>query len=232
MKNFICLSGLPRTGSTLLSSILFQNPEIHTEGPSPLVQLMWDLKMSLETASSSEDLIVSNRQDVKYKLLSSIPEIFYSNTSAKNVFDKQTCWTIPENIQMIKDYIRPDPKIIVMTRPIEEIIDSFVKIRKANGWTKNLYKGLVEGDFEILGKPIYGVEYAKKSNNGEFLFIEYDDLIDNTVDVLRKIYDFCEIEYFEHDLNNIENKNPQNDAYLGMIGLHDVRKTISRRGAE
>ncbi len=42
-KNFYFISGLPRTGSTLLSSILYQNPLIHTEGNSALCQLMWDI---------------------------------------------------------------------------------------------------------------------------------------------------------------------------------------------
>ena len=40
------LSGLPRTGSTLLSAILYQNPKIHAEGNSGLCQLMWDLEVS------------------------------------------------------------------------------------------------------------------------------------------------------------------------------------------
>ncbi len=133
---------------------------------------------------------------------------------------------------MIKDYIRPDPKVIVMLRSVEEIIESFIRVRKASGWQDNLDYGLTEENYEILGKPLSGIDYAMENNNGEFIFIEYDDLVDSTTDVLKSIYNFCEIDYFEHDLNNIENKNPENDAYLDMIGLHDIRKTISRRGEE
>jgi len=54
----------------------------------------------------------------------------------KMFLDKNTCWTIPENIQMIKDYIRPDPKVIVMLRSVEEIIESFIRVRKASGWQR------------------------------------------------------------------------------------------------
>lgn len=226
--NFIALSGLPRTGSTLLTSILFQNPNIHTEGQSALCQLMWDMKISCEV-SSIQWLITSHRYDVQDKLLSAIPEIYYSNTNASNVFDKNRVWTLPANVQMIRDYIRKDPKIIVMVRPVEEIIESFVKVRRANGWTGDLEVNLRGDDSEILAKPLYGVQYARENNNGEFLFIEYDDLVDSTTDVLKSVYDFCEIEYFDHDLNNIENHHKENDAYLGMVGLHDVRPTISRR---
>jgi len=66
--------------------------------------------------------------------------------------------------------------------------------------------GLTEENYEILGKPLSGIDYAMENNNGEFIFIEYDDLVDSTTDVLKSIYNFCEIDYFEHDLNNIENK--------------------------
>lgn len=228
--NFIALSGLPRTGSTLLASILFQNPDIHTEGMSALSQLMWDMKISCEENASGW-LIACNRQDVQQKLLSEMPKIFYSNTKAKNVFDRSTFWTLPANFQMIKDYIRKDPKVIVMVRPIEEIVKSFVRLRKENGWTGDLESDLWEIDNDLIMTPLYGVEHAKQNNNGEFFFIEYDDLVDNTTGVLKSLYDFCEIEYFSHDLNNIENKNKENDEYLGLLGLTDIRKTISRRKA-
>ena len=39
-QQFVCLSGLPRTGSTLLSAILSQNPLIHAEGNSAVSPLM------------------------------------------------------------------------------------------------------------------------------------------------------------------------------------------------
>jgi len=45
-SQFVCLSGLPRSGSTLLSAILSQNPLIHAEGNSAVCQLMWDMQMS------------------------------------------------------------------------------------------------------------------------------------------------------------------------------------------
>ena len=228
IDNFIALGGLPRTGSTLLSSILFQNPEIHTEGNSALCQLMWDMKVSCQE-SSLPYLIGSYRLDVPHTLLSSLPGIYYNKVKASTVFDKNFSWVTSENVQVIRDYIRPDPKVIVMVRPIEEIIASFARIRKQNGWTGDLESDLMAEDNDLIRKPLYGVEYARENNNGEFLFIEYDDLVDYTEDVLKSIYDFCEIEYFQHDLNNIENKNPENDVYLNLSGLHDIRPTISRR---
>lgn len=74
-----------------------------------------------------------------------------------------------------------------------------------------------------------GVEYAKHVNSGEFLFVEYGDLVDNTQDVLSSIYEFCGWESFTHDLDNIVNQHPEDDSVYGLVGMHDVRPTIGRR---
>ena len=49
----------------------------------------------------------------------------------------------------------------------------------------------------------------KENNKGEFLFIQYDDLLHNTNSTINKIYEFCELEFFEHNFNNIINKHPE-----------------------
>lgn len=228
MKNFIALSGLPRTGSTLLASILFQNPDIHTEGSSGLYRLMYDMEVSFETTSSLW-IKGSNRQDLQGQLISQIPHIYYSNTTAQNVFDKNVAWVFPGSVNLIKNYIRNNPKIIALTRPVEEIIQSFIRLRKLNNWEGDIESDLRDPQNPLIGLADFWINQAKLRDDNNFLFIEYDDLVDSTIDVLKSIYEFCEIEYFEHDLNNIENKHPENDEHWGLIGLHDVRPTISRR---
>ena len=55
IDKFIGLSGLPRSGATLLSAILDQNPEIHAEGSSAVCQLMWDVHKSCYGMSNGYD---------------------------------------------------------------------------------------------------------------------------------------------------------------------------------
>ena len=61
MEQFVCLSGLPRSGSTLLTAILSQNPLIHAEGNSAVCQLMWDLHQSGLT-TAKEQLKANGRE--------------------------------------------------------------------------------------------------------------------------------------------------------------------------
>jgi sulfotransferase len=128
-EQFVCLSGLPRSGSTLLSAILSQNPKIHSEGNSAVCQLMWDMQQSCLN-NCKEQLSANKREDTAKDLIKSIPEIYYNNIdeNEKIIVDKCRSWTIPENVNLLKEYVDKDIKIIVLERPILNIINSCSKL--------------------------------------------------------------------------------------------------------
>lgn len=225
--NFTALSGLPRSGSTLLSSILSQNPEVHAEGNSAVCQLMWDMQVSC-TTNAYEQLAANNRMSKQYSLISAIPDIYYSDVKAMHIVDKCRSWTLPSNMEILRTYVSDPARVIVLTRPIDDIVRSFVRVRKANGWTGDLERGLLDEGTDPIMRSLTGVNMAKQSNTGEFLFIEYDDLVDSTQEAIQSIYDFCEWEPFHHTYSNIVNPYPEDDSVYGLIGLHDVRSSISR----
>lgn len=221
-NNIFFLSGLPRTGATLLTSILDQNPNTHTEGNSALCQFMWDAQCSSRNIEQ-----FYNRPDFSDKFLHRIPEIFYEGID-KNILDKCRSWAIPENIDMINNYITKDFKMIIMTRPIVEIVKSFVHIRIQNGWD-NPESGLLDEDSDPIMRSLNGVRYANSIDSGQFLFISYDQLITDTAKTIDKVYDFFGWEQFDHHFNNIVNNNPEPDFLINMSGLHTIRDTIGRR---
>jgi len=225
--SFVALSGLPRTGSTLLSSLLSQNPKVHAEGNSAVCQLMWDMQQSCEV-NAAEQLQANGRQADQDALVSSIPAIYYRNVRATQIVDKCRSWTLPDNMAMMRRYITDDPKVIVMTRPLDEIVASFVRLRKANGWD-DPEAGLLEPMTEPIMRSQFGVDYARATNSGEFLFIEYADLVSDPQAVVDSIYSFCEWKPFVHHFHNIANAHPENDAVYGLAGMHDVRPTIGVR---
>lgn len=228
MKKFVGLSGLPRTGSTLLSSILSQNPEIHAEGNSAVCQLMWDMQCSV-LGTANEQLIASNRLHTGIELIKNIPNIYYKDVTASIVIDKCRSWTLPDNMAMLNKYFNHQPKVIVLERPLIEIVKSFVALRQANNWQGDLEQGLLDDLSEPIMRSYEGVKWAKANNKGEFLFVQYDELLNNTKATIDKIYEFCELESFEHDFNNIVNKHPENDEVYGLLGQHDIRPTITKR---
>lgn len=228
-KQFVCLSGLPRTGSTLLSAILSQNPLIHAEGNSAVSPLMWEMCKSV--TNCKEQLQSNNKQHLVQQLLANIPQLYYQNIPEEIVVDKCRSWTIETNLQLAKVCIDPNIKVIVMERSIESIVVSFAKLYEKNGFKgqeleKKLYK-LIEPNSEPIMRSIQGIQWAKKQNDpNTFLFVHYDDIITNPHKTLERIYKFCGWKPFVHDFNNIHCKYPENDTVYGLIGQHEIRSAI------
>lgn len=229
MKKFVGLAGLPRSGSTLLSSILSQNSDIHAEGNSAVCQMMWDLDQSCDI-NCKEQLVANHRQQTQLDIISAIPYIYYKNVSKPIIIDKCRSWTLPANLFLMQRYITENIKIIVLERPIIEIVKSFVNLRKENNWEGDLEKELLDEGSEPIVRSLSGVKWAKENNaNNTFLFIQYNDLINNTKQTINKIYSFIDEPIFEHDFNNIINKHPEDDKVYDLIGQHDIRPTINKR---
>lgn len=232
-KSFFFLGGLPRTGSTLLSSLLAQNSNIHAEGDSILSELLWKSYLAClndDKSDWNEHILASKNQLRVINYMKTIPSVYYSDISKKYILDKSKGWANEMNVKLIKIFITPNPKFIILIRPVEEIVSSLIQIKAKNNIEKEKwFDELFDEGKNPLMFPIEGVRNAIKNNNGEYLFIKYDELLSNTEQILKKIYSFCEIEYFEHDIQNIVKPFEQDDSQYKLLGLHEVRKNISKR---
>jgi len=228
-KQFVCLSGLPRTGSTLLSAILCQNPKIHAEGNSALCQIMWDVQQSC-IGSAKQQLLANNRYNTMYDIITKLPELYYKDIEESIIVDKCRSWTLEANIEMLKNYITKDYKIIVLERPVIEIVKSFVNLYKSNNCTDSFEENLLKPGSEPIMRSLNGINWAKQNNqNNNFLFISYDELVNSTEETITKIYDFCGWEHFNHDFTNIVVKYPENDEVYNLPGQHKIRPTIEKK---
>ena len=227
IKQFVCMAGLPRSGSTLLSAILSQNPNIHSEGNSAVLPLICG--MQLASFEVREQLFANNRFHTPDDLLKSIPNTYYKDINCPIVVDKARGWTLDVNQELLRR-ITPNPKTIVLTRPLVEVVKSFINLHEENNYSGDLEKRLMEVWWEpSIEVPLKGVKQAKKSNKGEFLFVSYNELVTQTKETIEKIYTFCEWDSFEHNYNEIINKHPEDDTVYKLNGMHDIRSTISKR---
>jgi sulfotransferase len=226
---FVCMSGLPRSGSTLLSAILSQNPKIHAEGNSAVCQLMWDVKASY-MQNCGEQINSNNREHTIKEIISKIPDIYYNkiDESERIIVDKCRSWSLPANMELLKTHINKDIKVIMLERPIADIVKSFCKLHKQNNNIIELDKYLQEGSEPIM-RSLHGLIYAKMNNqDNNYLFVTYDDLVSSTETVMDRIYSFCGWEPFEHNFDSVIPKYKENDSYYGLNGFHDVRPKIER----
>lgn len=228
MKNYIFLSGLPRSGSTLFSTLMSQHSDIHTEGNSSLCQLMWDAKISCEI-NCKETLVSNYKFDFQNNFISSIPQTYYKNAEKNIILDKCRSWTLEGNLNLIKNYITETPKIIVLYRPINEILISIRNLFDKNNkpFDDSYYDDLLKDNSEPIIRSLHGIINARQKNNKEFLFISYDKLVRDTKNVIKNVCDFYEVSNFEVNLNKIEKKFNVDDKFLGLVGQHEVREQIS-----
>ena len=109
-----------------------------------------------------------------------------------------------------------------------EVVNSFVKIYNKNNKIIDIER-LFDYNTEPIMRSFEGIVNAKKNNqDNNFLFITYKELITDTQTTLKKIYDFCNWTYFEHNLKNIVPKYKENDTIYNLNGFHDVHPEITK----
>ena len=241
------MGGLPRSGSTLISSILNQNPNIYSSTNSPIGPIMFNVERSI---LASEQYSAYPKPTVIPNTVMGVINEYYSDTDKEIIIDKSREWSLPEHFELLKRNLGYDPKILLPVRGITDILASFISLVKDNPDKISFIDSAIEARKEFhfyrsaddircdhLMKPkqqidncLYGIAFALHPNNKKYFhLVEYDDLIENTEEEINKIYDFYGIERFIHDYSNIQNNMKENDNVYGLIGQHDVRSSISRR---
>lgn len=234
LKQYFFISGLPRSGSTLLSGILRQNPEFYADISSP-VQGLISSTINVITGSESNHLIDENK---RIQILRSLFDAYYSQNKESVIFDTSRGWT--SKTALLK-YLYPDTKIICCVRDLPWILDSFERIT-----VKNSLYGAALTDEEScqtvttrcdalmdvkkqgqVVKPYYFLEEGLLLNPDMIFLMEYEGLCKDPESTMRKIYEFIGKPYFNHDFDNVEYENETFDRALNMKSLHTVRRKVS-----
>ena len=232
--NFI--SGLPRSGSTLLSTILNQNPKF-TAGISDPLQDFIKGKIAAVNANVGMKDVVPN--DRLLNLMRSDFDAFYAN-------DNQVCFNTSRSwsgdTALLKQ-LYPDFKMIVTIRSIPWILDSFERLHRKNPLNiKPLYDhvdwpSVYERCHMLMGNianhtarvkgPLNLIKQAAMSDEKDhIMFIEYEALANHPKQVMQLIYQFIDEPWFEHDFNDTEASYDSYDKDAKIEGLHTVRKNV------
>jgi len=242
-KKYYFMAGLPRSGSTLLRSILNQNDNIHAAPNSPVLELMHYTEKYFKV---SEQYNSYPKPRISYNIISNFIDQYYEDIDCPIIIDSCRAW--PNNIEKIKTYITEKPKIICNVRDILEILASFITLinknknkdqlsfidraiidKKCTLDDENRCKYLMSSN-GIVEQSLWAFRQAFVKNDKKYLLIiEYNDLVNNPEKTLKKIYDFLEVDYFSHDFENIKNSLREEDTKRwGLDEMHYVRKKIEK----
>ena len=223
MDNSALLSGLPRSGITLLASMLNKDDNIYVTTSSPFVEILWRNFTLWDDPSYSGDCDTENIRQAKLPFLRGLTEAYFTQLTDKPiVIDKRRSWQSAYNIEMYRDVYGNFPKIICPVRSVTEIITSYKVLYKANG---------TEWNYERLKSNMFESSYSDFVTGYEkypecFLLVEYDDLVDKPHATLSSIYDFIGADMPEQNFNLVEASEAEGDH--GIHGLHTLRNTLSK----
>jgi len=242
MKRFHFLAGLPRSGSTVLSSILSQNPALYASPNSALVELLVNVRNHLRVTEQARAFMQPGQEK---DVLLAIMEGMYRFTDAPNILDKSRAWPHPENIKLLSDILPEEPKFIATVRDLPAALASFIALIEAHPEAESFVdralkeKGLpltTANRCEMLFSPggtvweaWYSLKMAFDAGYARlFHLVEYDDLAARPQETISGIYNFLGLEPYEHDLAAIFNKTPEDDRVYNLPGMHDVRPALKK----
>ena len=236
-STFHFISGLPRSGSTMLSAILRQNPRFHAGMSSPVASLFEGM---VGQVSAGSELSTMVNTDQRRRLLKGLFDSYYGEREEDVIFDTNRAWTGKLSALL---QVFPDAKIICCVRDISWIMDSVERQFRADafentalfnnpGERATVYTRLeaLAHANRLVGFPYHALREACWSDHAEHLLIvDYDMLVAQPQDVINLLYQFIGEEPFAHDFDNVDYDAPEFDNQLGVRGLHKVHRKVEPR---
>jgi sulfotransferase len=242
-KTFYFMSGLPRSGSTLLSAILNQNPDIYASPQSDLLDIMYTLNSKITTFECYDSGIL---MDGSRNAVKQLGNSYYANIEKPIIIDKHRSWGTPYNMSLAK-ILNKDVKIVMTVRPILEILASFVtlaenypltnwidnEINNNEIWSKS-YRSQNDVRCDWIMRPYGDIDKSLFSLSSylkypeKFHIVTYNNIVNNPEKTMSEVYNFLGVNDFQHSFDNITSADsPDDNKVYGVPNLHNVRKTLS-----
>jgi len=236
-KNFIMLSGLPRSGSQVLSSMLNQHPEIYASTTSPVADLVGII--GEQWPAISQALVDPDPKQYSNIMLGAIDGA-YKHIDKQTIVDKNRLW--PRYGAITKQVFGFKPLIICTVRSIPDILASYCLLIEHNkDRVTFIDQDLIDGGLAVNTKnrckilwekyithPYNSLRLGVNSGDVDMLFLEYTDIVSNGQATVDKVCNFINIDTFKLDTSNLQPMDENDVFHGGLMGLHDVRPTLKK----
>lgn len=228
------ISGLPRSGSTLLGALLRQNPRFSARMTSPVASMC----NALQPQISGGEYGVFFDDDRRKSMLRGIFNAYYANQpESQIIFDTNRTWTAK---MALTQSLYPSSRVICCVRDTGWVIDSIERMLNKNplqlsrifnfkpgGTVYTRVDILMNSDTGLIGQAWSSLREAWFGELAQrLLVIPYENLTCDPKQVLQKLYAELDEPYFPHDFNSVLYDEPEFDAEAGMPGLHKVREKV------
>lgn len=243
--NIIFNSSLPRSGSTLLSNLLAQNPQIHCSPTSDVIELMVQMRNSYGNFEGFKSQGIFSIAPRIKPAMRGLLEGFYADEFAvgKTVVDKSRGWV--QYIELIEGILGQRARVICCVRDIREIVASFERLYRTSQLTKADVGGDAYFDCQttegrarqlLSSGAVLGVSLARlhdvftRRMDDRLLIVPYEQLVSDPAGVIMILCVQLGLTPFVVNSQKVEQMTHEDDGVHGMR-LHDVRPVVSKDGS-
>ena len=233
-KQLFFLVALPRSGNTLFTSIINQNPEIACTPNSITLEIMKDLFLLKDTD------VFQNYPDHKSlnNVLDSVYDSYYKDWPQPIIIDRGPVIT-PGNFKLMQKHFKRPFKCIVLLRDLIDVLASYMKWYTENPDSFINKFGLQTDEEKLMmimnkeGAVAKELEAIKNSYNYKDIchYIKYDDMVANPEKTFIDLYQFLGIKPFKHsfqDLKQVEVNGMKYDDTIVGKNMHNIRSVVRK----
>lgn len=233
MKKYHFIAGLPRSGTTLLSTILKQNPRFEASISGPLARIV---RATIQESNGQGGYQTECPPEKVKNILGGIFDNYYNDSSKEVAFNTNRGW--PLLLSTTKD-LYPESKLLMCVRDVGWVLDSFETLFRKNPYSftnmfskeqnTNVYsrcQTLLDNS-ATLGFAYAAVkEGITSEHKSSIMVIDYDNLAKNPEMIMKAVYNFIDEPYYQHDFDNVEASYDEFDMEVNLPGLHKTRKKV------
>ena len=226
-RKLFFLVALPRSGNTLFTSIMNQNPEIAATANSITLEIMKNLFLLKDTD------VFKNYPDHKSldNVLDNVFTNYYQQWPQRIIIDRGPVMT-KANFDVMQKHFKPGFKCIVLLRDLMEVFASYMKWYTENPNAFPNRYGCKNDEEKLLmlmnenGAIVKDLKAIKNSLNYSDIchYVRYDDIVTNPKQEFKKIYNFLGEPYFNHRFNNLDQVKVNGLSYDDKIVGDNMHK--------
>ena len=230
------LSGLPRSGSQLLSSMLNQHPAIYSTTTSPVADLVSIVGDNWPHLSQA----LIDPSPAQYgNIVRGVIQGAYEHIEKSVIVDKNRLW--PRFINITK-YAVGTPKIICTVRNMPDIMASYILLINRNqGKTTFIDQAVIDAGMIVNDKnrckllletfinhPYTSLRMGYNNPDADLLFVEYNDIVETGQNTVDRVCDFMGIDRYKLNSDNLQPMDESDHVHGGMDGQHEVRPQLTK----
>jgi len=225
-KKLFFLVAMPRSGNTLLASVMNQNPDIACTANSITLEIMKDLFLLKGTD------VFQNYPDHKSldNVLDAVYDNYYKDWPQQYIIDRGPVMT-KNNLALMQKHYKQPFKCIILLRDVMDVLASYMQWYTENpdafpnrfGENDEEKLSIIMNKNGAVAKELIAIQNAY--NYPDMChFVRYNDIVASPEQEFRKIYEFIDIPYYPHYFDNLKQVNINGLSYDDKVVGNNMHK--------